>query len=205
MAAGKRVRIQSAHGILIPGGPPRNRAMMWRSKSQTVTYFGAALILYGLFCTARNLVRDAVIIPDTDINLDLNSSPFVVTYDEGDPVASDEGCPEYGRYAHARHEPFTGGAFNLPFQRPETRCRKVVIDEVEDVIREMNQTVKDPDLFRLFENCFPNTLDTSITWTGMSETNANEEVRACGALCDLSPVCVSRYSVLRREYVGLSR
>lgn len=201
---GKRVRIQSAHGILIPGGPPRSRAMMWRSKSQTVTYLAAALVLWGLFCGTRNLLRDgaaaaAIIIP-LDIPLDFNHgssssssshSSFVF-----ESVASGEGCPEYGRYAAARHEPTTGGAFDLPFQRPATECRKVVVEEVEEVIREMNRTVKDPDLFRLFENCFPNTLDTSVTWTGVSSESANEEVctstirhcvrmDGCAQLCDL--------------------
>lgn len=184
MAAGKRVRIQSAHGILIPGGlahSPRGRAMLWRSKSQAVTYLAAALVLYGLFCTTRNLLRDNAQGPAARPELALDAAhtpPFVFA-----PVASGEDCPEYGRYAAQRHEPFTGGAYNLPFQRPAPRCRKVVVDEVEELIREMGQTVKDPDLFRLFENCFPNTLDTSVTWTGVSDENANEEVCVYGLVC----------------------
>ncbi|KAJ4416819.1 hypothetical protein N0V82_006548 [Gnomoniopsis sp. IMI 355080] len=187
----KRVRIQSAHGILIPGGLPNSpRRAMWRSKQHTLLYLAAALVLYGLLCTTRNLLRDAatgsgIIILPSSSAADRFAAPSSYDEEEGwwesrasavGPVATDDDCPEYGRYAAARHEPFTGGAWNLPYQRPARGCRKVVVEEVEEVIREMNKTVKDPDLFRLFENCFPNTLDTSVMWTGVSSDNVKEEL-----------------------------
>lgn len=175
----KRVRIQSAHGILIPGGANSPRRAMWRSRQQTLAYLAAALVLYGLLCTTRNLLRDAALLPEVP-GLE-PSSAFVYEEASGTvlAVATSEDCPEYGHYASRRHEPSTGGRYNLPFQRPAPACRKVVIPEVEEVIRDMNRTIKDPDLFRLFENCFPNTLDTSVTWTGVSSTNVNEEVICC--------------------------
>lgn len=200
----KRVRIQSAHGILIPGGLPNSpRRAMWRSKQQTLFYLAAALVLYGLFCTTRNLVRDAATGSGSSSSFpDLQAfhapaaaaaaAPFVY---EAVAATTDEDCPEYGRYAAARHEPFSSGTWKLPFQRPKKGCRKVVVDEVEEVIREMNKTVKDPDLFRLFENCFPNTLDTSVMWTGVSNENVNEEVR-----CDISVV----FSLYTYVYILLS-
>ncbi|GAB1315990.1 hypothetical protein MFIFM68171_06200 [Madurella fahalii] len=40
----------------------------------------------------------------------------------------------------------------------------------------MKKVIKDPDLFRLFENCFPNTLDTAITWKGMAHGSEDEEL-----------------------------
>lgn len=173
----KRVRIQSARGILIPGGLPNSpRRAMWRSRQQTLTYFATALVLYGLVCTTRNILREADLIP---LSKDLGDPPppFVYETTIGSlTVTTDENCPEYGLWATEKNRPSTGGTFDLPLQRPAQRCRKVVVPEVEEVIREMNQTIKDPDLFRLFENCFPNTLDTSITWTGVSSTNTNEEV-----------------------------
>lgn len=179
----KRVRIQSAHGILIPGGLPNSpRRAMWRSKQHTLLYLSAALVLYGLLCTTRNLLRDAasgiIIIP---ADRWASTAPYNDYYAGSaaavGPVNTDDDCPEYGRYAAMRHEPFSGGLWNLPYQRPAKGCRKVVVDEVEEVIREMNKTIKDPDLFRLFENCFPNTLDTSVMWTGVSSENVKEEVR----------------------------
>ncbi|KAF3761793.1 hypothetical protein M406DRAFT_49852 [Cryphonectria parasitica EP155] len=112
--------------------------------------------------------------------MDAATPPPFVVYEEASgtvvSVSTHENCPEYGRYAAQRHGPFTGGRYDLPYQRPADACRKVVIPEVEAVIVEMNKTIKDPDLFRLFENCFPNTLDTSVTWTGVSNTNVNEEL-----------------------------
>lgn len=109
--------------------------------------------------------------------LPVSSEPSFPRYDkEIISVAVDHDCPEYGYYATQAHEPRTGGRYNLPYMRPVPGCRKVVIPEVEDVIREMNQMIKDPDLFRLFENCFPNTLDTSVTWAGVSSTKAQKEL-----------------------------
>lgn len=56
----------------------------------------------------------------------------------------------------------------LPMQRPEPDCRMFVVEEVEETINEMRRAIADPDLFRLFENCFPNTLDTAVKWHGLA-------------------------------------
>jgi len=82
-------------------------------------------------------------------------------------------CPDYSVYSYSAHLPKTGGTYNLPYQRPSPECRKFNLSEVEDTIVSMKRLVKDPDLFRLFENCFPNTLDTAITWKGLA--NQTEE------------------------------
>jgi len=37
---------------------------------------------------------------------------------------------------------------------------------VEDTITRLNSSITDRDLFRLFQNSFPNTLDTAIKWKG---------------------------------------
>ncbi|ROW03058.1 hypothetical protein VMCG_05724 [Cytospora schulzeri] len=166
----KRVTIQTDRGILYPGGPPSTRRGMWRSRQQTYIIVAAVIILYGLFSTARNLIHGGEFMPSA-------SEPPRSSYDrEIITVAEGHDCPEYDRYATKPHEPRTGGIYNLPYMRPAPECRKVVIPEVEEVIREMNKTITDPDLFRLFENCFPNTLDTSVTWTGVSSKNVQEEL-----------------------------
>lgn len=77
-------------------------------------------------------------------------------------------CPDYSYHAYQKHPPFSSGKYQLPSQRPVPACRKFNLTEVEDTISEMKQLVKDPDLCRLFENCFPNTLDTAIAWKGVA-------------------------------------
>ncbi|GAB7355083.1 hypothetical protein MBLNU459_g5670t1 [Dothideomycetes sp. NU459] len=52
----------------------------------------------------------------------------------------------------------------LPFQRPAPQCRTFESDLVEKVIKDMNKNMKDKDLARIFENAFPNTLDTTVRW-----------------------------------------
>jgi meiotically up-regulated gene 157 (Mug157) protein len=40
----------------------------------------------------------------------------------------------------------------------------------------MESVVADPDLYRLFQNSYPNTLDTAIKWKGMAANNSAEEL-----------------------------
>ena len=47
-------------------------------------------------------------------------------------------------------------------------CRTYYSHEVEDAIERLKPTIKDPDLFQLFENAFPNTLDTAVRWKGFA-------------------------------------
>jgi meiotically up-regulated gene 157 (Mug157) protein len=48
--------------------------------------------------------------------------------------------------------------------RPEIGARKFVSKAVEDCITEIKSKIKDPKLAWMFENCFPNTLDTTVTY-----------------------------------------
>jgi meiotically up-regulated gene 157 (Mug157) protein len=50
----------------------------------------------------------------------------------------------------------------FPSQRPPIDKRKFVSDAVEAKIVEIKRTIQDPELGWLFENCFPNTLDTTV-------------------------------------------
>jgi meiotically up-regulated gene 157 (Mug157) protein len=86
-------------------------------------------------------------------------------------------CPGYTSYASERHPPFSSGIHNFPYQRPSEECRTYRVPLVESIIEEeIKQVIKDPDLLRLFENTWPNTLDTTVLWQGASESNEDEEL-----------------------------
>jgi len=50
----------------------------------------------------------------------------------------------------------------LPDNRPKVSDRKFTSQAVEAAITKMKKVIKDPQLTLLFENCFPNTLDTTV-------------------------------------------
>ncbi|KAK1754054.1 hypothetical protein QBC47DRAFT_453150 [Echria macrotheca] len=85
-------------------------------------------------------------------------------------------CPDYSSYSRERHEPYSSGRYSLSYQRPAPECRTFTLPEVEQTISNLRSDISDPDLFRLFENTFPNTLDTAIKWHGHAANNSDEEL-----------------------------
>lgn len=73
-------------------------------------------------------------------------------------------CPNYADHSKRVHFPLSRGSQGLPLQRPVEDCRLYRSAVVDDYIKEMVVKLKDRDLARLFENCLPNTLDTTIRW-----------------------------------------
>jgi meiotically up-regulated gene 157 (Mug157) protein len=91
-------------------------------------------------------------------------------------------CPVYTQYAAQRHEPFTNGRWNLSYARPIPPCRTFHSLEVEETIERLRHVIADPELFRLFENSWPSTLDTTIAWKGWSNSTAGSEEPNAGGL-----------------------
>ncbi len=50
-------------------------------------------------------------------------------------------------------------------KRPPVGQRKFVSEAVEATIRDISASIKDPEMGWLFANCFPNTLDTTVTYS----------------------------------------
>ncbi|KAG6002697.1 hypothetical protein E4U43_001062, partial [Claviceps pusilla] len=85
-------------------------------------------------------------------------------------------CPEYEQYARISHSPNSSGRFKYPYQRPAEQCRSYPVPAVEQTIKRVEQLVTDPDLYRLFVNTWPNTVDTTVLWHGKALDNADEEL-----------------------------
>lgn len=60
--------------------------------------------------------------------------------------------------------PYSTGKHKFPSQRPNEKCRTFSSPLVEQVISDMADKLIDKDLAKLFENAFPNTLDTTVRW-----------------------------------------
>ncbi len=57
--------------------------------------------------------------------------------------------------------------FAYESKRPPLAARKFVSEAVETTIKDIQSSIKDPEMGWLFGNCFPNTLDTTVTYTEM--------------------------------------
>ena len=84
-------------------------------------------------------------------------------------------CPHYENWAKQKDgKELSEGRYQLPFQRPSEDCRTFYSQEVEEAIERLRPKIADPDLFRLFENAFPNTLDTAVKWKGFAWKDGQE-------------------------------
>lgn len=54
----------------------------------------------------------------------------------------------------------------LPDGRPPADKRKFVSQAVEDLLVDYGKKMKDQDLKTIFNNCLPNTLDTTVEYFG---------------------------------------
>jgi hypothetical protein len=86
-----------------------------------------------------------------------------------------ETCVSYMALQRMKQEPLSEGSRKFPYQRPSPECRTFNLPAMESLIERMKGVIKDPDLFRLFENSYPNTLDTMIKWRGYAKEEESED------------------------------
>ncbi|HVX84265.1 MAG TPA: glycoside hydrolase family 125 protein [Phycisphaerae bacterium] len=63
----------------------------------------------------------------------------------------------------------------LPSKRPPVEQRTFTSPVIEQVITEARTKIADPELAWLFENCFPNTLDTTVQFTPAATSEASDD------------------------------
>lgn len=84
-------------------------------------------------------------------------------------------CPvSFESYMSSQPGPKSTGRRKFPLVRPPPECRTFMVPELEEYITKMESKIKDPDLYRLFQNSFPNTLDTMVKWHGYAQDNGTE-------------------------------
>jgi len=68
-------------------------------------------------------------------------------------------------YSNLYAVPFNFIPHDFTSLRPDVTKRKFVSKSVEETISRVEKDISDPELAWLFGNCFPNTLDTTVTYT----------------------------------------
>ncbi|KAH7029086.1 uncharacterized protein B0I36DRAFT_325020 [Microdochium trichocladiopsis] len=134
-------------------------------------------VVAGLLVSLSTLLAPAAATNNDFVNAANNaaSNPAVNVVNSAQPPRPFD-CPGYSSYAKQRNEPLSPFAYQLPYQRPSPECRTFNASAVEATIRRMKGQIFDLDLHRLFENTFPNTLDTCIKWRGHAANNTDEEL-----------------------------
>lgn len=89
-------------------------------------------------------------------------------------IAEASSCPSYSDYSKQLHGPYSSGRYHLAYQRPSPKCRTFNSSGVEDTVTRYKDVIKDPDLYRLFQNAYPNSLDTAIKWKGYAKGTDEE-------------------------------
>ncbi|OQO02220.1 hypothetical protein B0A48_11774 [Cryoendolithus antarcticus] len=69
-------------------------------------------------------------------------------------LASAQSCPDYLDYALEPHGPYSGGRYNLSYQRPRPECRTIQIGDVDAETEIIKGKIADPDLRQLFGNAY---------------------------------------------------
>jgi hypothetical protein len=101
-------------------------------------------------------------VPDTHKGTDVTPS----SASPASPSPTKVKCVKYEQLQNSKQQPWSKGWRQFPYSRPPPECRTFNLPSMERLIDKMKAVIKDSDLSRLFENSYPNTLDTMIKWRG---------------------------------------
>lgn len=107
--------------------------------------------------------------PATDATPDTKAADLADQVTTQEPLPKKVDCPNFEEYMRGRPGPQSTGRRKFPLVRPPPECRTFPVPAVESYITKMESKIKDPDLYRLFQNSFPNTLDTMVKWHGFAQ------------------------------------
>ncbi|TLS24474.1 hypothetical protein PpBr36_08981 [Pyricularia pennisetigena] len=94
------------------------------------------------------------------------------SHSQSTPPVRPASCLGFEDLQNRRPKPFSEGKRKFPLVRPPPECRTFRLPSLEALLERMKGVIKDPDLYRLFENSYPNTLDTMIKWKGYARKPA---------------------------------
>ncbi|KAK1754967.1 hypothetical protein QBC47DRAFT_382317 [Echria macrotheca] len=102
------------------------------------------------------------------------SNPTTTQDAVSEPDPTPVTCSSFDVLQASRPGPLSTGWRQFPMVRPPAACRTFKLPALEALIERMKTEIADPDLFRLFENSYPNTLDTMVKWRGYANKTDEE-------------------------------
>lgn len=90
------------------------------------------------------------------------------TYTSSESATPSPTCLGFESWMASKPGPESGGRRQFPYVRPPPECRTFKSLPLEALVERMRDVIKDPDLFRLFQNSYPITLDTMVKWRGFA-------------------------------------
>ena len=117
-----------------------------------------------LLLTTNNFLAGARGASDGKLQARANEAKQEVLGSGSDGESYRTACPDYRHYSFTPHRPLSLGPLALPYQRPSPQCRTFSSPLVENIIGDVTTRMYDKDIARIFENAFPNTLDTTVKW-----------------------------------------
>ncbi|KAK2018656.1 DUF1237-domain-containing protein [Colletotrichum eremochloae] len=90
------------------------------------------------------------------------------------PATPPADCVSFEEWMRQRPGPASEGRRKFPANRPRPECRTFRLPAMEELMKRMKGVIKDPDLYRLFENAYPMTLDSMVKWRGFANETDKE-------------------------------